>query len=65
MRLRQCARRDRGVRIVVLATHKDIFVGKSLVQKFRPDLGRRFAGSNGDVDAFYDYIYHCNTQTPT
>ena len=38
--------------------------GKHLVQKFRPDLGRRFAGPTGDTDAIYDYIYQCNTLAP-
>lgn len=42
--------------------------GPGMVKKFRPDLGRRFAGEGDegpDEQAVYDYIYHCNAQSPT
>ncbi|OWF45088.1 protein ABHD4-like [Mizuhopecten yessoensis] len=37
-------------------------LGKSLVRNFRPDLKLRFSD---DDDTIFDYIYHCNAQTPS
>ncbi|XP_076112125.1 (Lyso)-N-acylphosphatidylethanolamine lipase-like isoform X1 [Mytilus galloprovincialis] len=38
--------------------------GPVLVKKFRPDLQRKFGESEED-DTIFDYIYHCNAQTPS
>jgi abhydrolase domain-containing protein 4 len=40
-------------------------LGPTLVRRVRPDLGRRYAGETGDTDAFFNYIYHCNAQSPS
>lgn len=37
--------------------------GPVLVKKFRPDLQKKFGESEED-DTIFDYIYHCNAQTP-
>ncbi|XP_033730446.1 (Lyso)-N-acylphosphatidylethanolamine lipase-like [Pecten maximus] len=39
-------------------------MGKSLVRNFRPDLKLRFSEEDED-DTIFDYIYHCNAQTPS
>ncbi|XP_060083839.1 (Lyso)-N-acylphosphatidylethanolamine lipase-like isoform X2 [Ylistrum balloti] len=39
-------------------------LGKSLVKNFRPDLKLRFSDDD-DEDTIFDYIYHCNAQTPS
>ncbi|KAM4809145.1 (Lyso)-N-acylphosphatidylethanolamine lipase [Rhinophrynus dorsalis] len=38
--------------------------GLRLVQRFRPDLKRKFEGFFED-DTIMEYIYHCNAQTPS
>lgn len=42
----------------------DSFAGPTLVRRVRGDLGRKFGG-NGDEEAIFDYIYHCNAQEPS
>ncbi|XP_059806687.1 (Lyso)-N-acylphosphatidylethanolamine lipase-like [Hypanus sabinus] len=38
--------------------------GPSLVQRFRPDLKRKYADMFQD-DSILEYVYHCNAQTPS
>lgn len=38
--------------------------GPGLVRRFRPDLQDKFADTLED-DTIFDYIYHCNAQTPS
>lgn len=38
--------------------------GPQLVNRFRPDLQRKFAGLVQDEGAIHSYIYHCNAQYP-
>jgi len=37
--------------------------GPVLVKKFRPDLQKKFSNTLDD-DTIFEYIYHCNAQTP-
>ena len=39
------------------------FPGPKLVKKARPDLGVRYPSEN--PDDIYEYIYRCNSQSPT
>ncbi|XP_055343727.1 (Lyso)-N-acylphosphatidylethanolamine lipase-like isoform X2 [Paramacrobiotus metropolitanus] len=39
--------------------------GPRLVGRFRPDLQRKFANLIQEENAIFDYIYHCNAQTPS
>lgn len=38
--------------------------GPGLVKRFRPDLQKKFSDKEDD-DTIFDYIYHCNAQTPS
>ncbi|KAI3384255.1 hypothetical protein SNEBB_002281 [Seison nebaliae] len=38
--------------------------GPTLIQKVRPDIRSKFTG-NFSNNAIYDYLYHCNAQSPT
>jgi len=37
--------------------------GPTLIRRVRGDLGRKFG--NGNEEAIFDYIYHCNAQAPS
>lgn len=39
--------------------------GPGLVKRFRPDLQAKFSDVLEHDDAIFDYIYHCNAQTPS